>query len=209
MQPNLGASIHLEIPFYRQHYDFTCGCASMMMAMKYLDCDLRLGKVMEIDLWREGTLITIYGTSRFGLAYSAAVRGFSASVTSNTGGVDFVERFDPPLSDPDMQMLKYHFYERRARCRKLGVRERKETITDEIISRALSVNHVPLLVTNSSFYSGENLPHWVVVTGIDNKYMYINNPLDSKPKKRKIVLSNLQEYIGYHGDQSMVEVWRQ
>ena len=98
MRAERGASIHLDIPFYRQHYDFTCGPASLMMAMKYLDNDLRLGKDLEIDLWREGSLMTVYGTSRYGLAYSAMVRGFSASVTSNTGGLDFVDKFDPPLN---------------------------------------------------------------------------------------------------------------
>ena len=29
MQAERGASIHLDIPFYRQHYDFTCGPASI------------------------------------------------------------------------------------------------------------------------------------------------------------------------------------
>ena len=57
MQADHGASIQLNIPFYRQHYDFTCGPASLMMAMKYLDNDVCLGKELELDLWREGTLV--------------------------------------------------------------------------------------------------------------------------------------------------------
>ena len=57
MQADNGASIQLNIPFYRQHYDFTCGPASLMMAMKYLDKEVRLGKELELDLWREGTLV--------------------------------------------------------------------------------------------------------------------------------------------------------
>lgn len=32
---------HLKVPFYKQHYDFTCGPASLMMAMKYFDEHLR------------------------------------------------------------------------------------------------------------------------------------------------------------------------
>lgn len=209
MQAERGAPIHLDIPFYRQHYDFTCGPASLMMAMKYFDTDLRLGKDLEIDLWREGNLVAVLGTSRYGLAYSAAVRGFSARVTSSTGRIDFVDKFVPPLNDPDMQMLKHHFYERRTRCRKLGVLEKQETITDKTIRKSLFSNHVPLIVTNSLFFSKENLPHWVAVTGIDDKYMYFNNPLDAHPKKRKIELSALQKFVGYHGDQSMVEIWKQ
>ena len=209
MQSERGASIHLDIPFYRQHYDFTCGPASLMMAMKYLDNDVQLGKDLEIDLWREGNLVAVWGTSRYGLAYSAAVRGFSARVTSNTGGIDFVDRFVPPLNDPDMQMLKDHFYERRTRCRKLGIRERQQTITGKTIYNSLFLNHVPLIVTNSLFFSKENLPHWVAVNGIDEKFMYFKNPLDANPKKRKIEFPALQKFVGYHGDQSMVEVWRQ
>lgn len=118
MQAERGASIHRDIPFYRQHYDFTCGPASLMMAMKYLDDDVHLGKDLEIDLWREGTLVPVYGTGRYGLAYSAAIRGFSAQVTSNTGGIDFVDRYVPPLNDPDMQVLTDLFFERRTRCRR-------------------------------------------------------------------------------------------
>jgi hypothetical protein len=180
-----------------------------MMAMKYFDNGLHLGKDLEIDLWREGNLIELFSTSRYGLAYSAAVRGFSARVTSNTGGIDFVDRLVPPLPDLNREVLEDHFYERRARCRKLGVRERQESIAGKTLYNAFLLNHVPLLVTNTLFFSDEDLPHWVVMTGIDTKFMHFNNPLDANPRKRKIELSALQKFIGFHGDQSMVEVWRQ
>ena len=70
--------IHLKVPFYRQHYDFTCGPASLMMVMKYFDNNLHLSKDLETDIWREDNMVEVYGTSRYGLAYSAAVRGFYA-----------------------------------------------------------------------------------------------------------------------------------
>lgn len=208
MRIECGTSIHLDVPFYRQHYDFTCGPASLMMAMEYLDRTLRPGKDMEIDLWREGNLVAFLGTSRYGLAYSAAVRGFSVQVTSNTGGLDFVETFLPSLNDQDLQILKDHFYERRRRCRNLGVRERRETITRETLLSALSSHHVPLLVTNSSYFSQDTLPHWIAGTGIDERFLFFNNPSDARPRKRKIDLSALPEFIGYYGTQSMVEVWK-
>jgi hypothetical protein len=209
MQPKHGASIHLSIPFYRQHYDFTCGPACLMMAMKYLECDQRLGKDREIDIWREGNLVAVCGTSRYGLAYSAAARGFSAGVTSNTGGIDFVEKFVPPIDGPALQLLTEQFHERRTRCRKSGVRERQQTITGKIIRESLFSNHVPLIVTTSLFFGEEDLPHWVVVTGIDDKLLYFSSPSDGRPKKRRIGLTALSAFVGYHGDQSMVEVWKQ
>jgi len=207
MQEKHGASIYLEIPFYRQHYDFTCGPAALMMAMKYLDPDLRTGRDLEIDIWREGNLIAVPGTSRYGLAYSAKVRGFSSRVTSNTGGLDFVDTFDPPLDNPGMLLLKDLFFERKTRCRKLGIGERQETITHKILRKSLFSNHVPLIVTNSLFHSKEDLPHWIAVTGIDDRFLYFNNPSDSRYRKRKVGLDALQDFIGYRGAQSMVEVW--
>jgi len=55
--------IRLNIPFYRQHYDFTCGPASLMMAMKYFDYNLHVVKDVEIDVWREGNMVELYGMS--------------------------------------------------------------------------------------------------------------------------------------------------
>jgi hypothetical protein len=180
-----------------------------MMAMKYLDYGMCLKKDLEIDLWREGNLAAVPGTGRFGLAYSAAVRGFSARVTSNTGGFDYVDTFVPQPGEPDMKMLKDLFHERRTRCRRLGVRERQGTITGEILRKVLFSNHVPLVVTNSLFFSAEDLPHWIAVTGIDDRYLYFNNPSDARRRKRKIELPALPEFVGYRGVQSMVEIWNQ
>lgn len=209
MQEKHRPSIHLNIPFYRQHFDFTCGPASLMMAMKYLEPGVQPGKEMEIDLWREANLVAVLGTSRYGLAFSAATRGFSARVTSSTGGIDFAEKFVPSLDDPDMKLLREQFLERRARCKKLQVRERQATITGKALRESLFSNHVPLIVTSSRFSDGEDCPHWVVVTGIDDKFLYFNSPSDVRQKKRKTGLPGLSEVVGYHGDQSMVEIWNE
>jgi predicted double-glycine peptidase len=40
----------LEIPFYRQRFEFTCGEACLMTAMKYFDPSLKLTKDLEIDI---------------------------------------------------------------------------------------------------------------------------------------------------------------
>ena len=180
-----------------------------MMAMKYFDDNLRLAKDLEIDIWREGNIVEVYGTSRYGLAYSAAVRGLSVRVTSNTDEIDFVDRFVLPVKELNMQVLKLHFNERRDRCRKLGVKERRIAITEKIIYDSLLSGHVPLIVTNALFCEEENLPHWIVINGIDKRFVYFNNPLDVNPRKRKFTLSTLQKVVGYRGEQSMVEVWKQ
>lgn len=209
MTPERQSPIHLPLPFYRQHYDFTCGPACLMMAMKYLDDCLFLSKELEIDIWREANLVAVPGTSRYGLAYAAASRGFSARVASNTGGIDFVEKIDPPLDDEAMDLLRSQFSERRIRCRNLGVRESRAPITARTLRAALGRDHVPLIVTSIRFYSAEDLPHWVVVTGIDDGKISFFNPADPGMRTRTIGQEGLHAFIGYRGDQSMVEVWNE
>jgi hypothetical protein len=179
-----------------------------MMAMKYLDKDLAIGEDLEIDLWREGNLVEVYGTSRYGLAFSAAVRGFLARVTSNTGGIDYVNHLIPAPEGLNRKVLYEQFDERKARCRRLGVLEKQEPITGERICTALLQNHVPLIVTKTPGDHEEHLPHWVVVTGFDDTAMYINDPQDTDPVMRTIGRNALQEFIGYRGCQSMVEIWK-
>ena len=209
MQGKERGPIHLAIPFYRQHSDFTCGPASLIMAMKYFDFDLCHGVDLENDLWREGNLIEIYATGRYGLAFSAASRGFSVKIISNISRVDFVGNATTPVEGLNPQILEDHFRERRARCRRLGVKEREGAITDTLLYTSLRSNHVPLIVISTLYNSEDDLPHWVAVTGIDDKYMYFNDPSDLKKRKRKIALIDLRKFIGYHGDQYMVEIWKQ
>jgi hypothetical protein len=207
MQTDRGAAIHLDLPFYRQHWNYTCGPASLMMAMKHLDDRVRPDRDLEIDIWREATFVAARGTSRYGLAYAAAVRGFSARATSSTGGIDFQERLVSILDTSEMQLLRDQFAERRARCSRLGVRDRQGAITGDSLRRSLERDRVPLIVTSALFYCDDDLPHWVAVTGMDDAFLYFNNPDDAWPRRRRIALAELERFVGYHGDQSMVEVW--
>ena len=72
-----------SIPFYRQSYDFTCGPACMIMAMKAFDPAIKPARELEIDLWREANLIEAYATSHHGLAMAAHRRGFRAMTWGN------------------------------------------------------------------------------------------------------------------------------
>ena len=78
MKPHLA-----PVPFYRQSYDFTCGPACMIMAMKAIDPQLKPSRELEIDLWREANLIEAYATSHHGLAMAAHRRGFRAMTWGN------------------------------------------------------------------------------------------------------------------------------
>jgi predicted double-glycine peptidase len=81
----------LEVPFYRQRFEFTCGAACLMMTMKYFDSNLKLTKDLEIDIWREANLVEDWPTCGRGLAYSAAKRGFGARIVASVDDIPFKE----------------------------------------------------------------------------------------------------------------------
>ena len=54
--PSLEPSM-VQVPYYQQTLDFTCGPAALMMAMKALDKDLEMNRHEELRLWREATTV--------------------------------------------------------------------------------------------------------------------------------------------------------
>lgn len=73
--------------WYQQTTEFTCGPASLMMAMNSLDNLLVMEQRLELDLWRESTTIFMTsghgGCHPVGLANAAKLRGFEAKVFLN------------------------------------------------------------------------------------------------------------------------------
>jgi hypothetical protein len=108
-----------------------------------------------------------------------------------------------------MDLLRAQFSERKTRCRSLGVKESRATVTARTLRAALGRDHIPLIVTSTRFYSAEDLPHWVVVTGIDDGKISFFNPADPGMRTRTVGHEGLLTFIGYRGDQSMVEVGKE
>lgn len=73
-----------KIPYFQQNTPFTCGPASLIMAMSSHDKNVTPSLELELDIWREAT--TIFMTSGHGgcgprgLALSAQKRGFLSEV---------------------------------------------------------------------------------------------------------------------------------
>jgi hypothetical protein len=78
-----------RLPHYRQTTDFTCGPASLMMAMKTLAPQTKIDRGLELQLWREANTIFMGpsgghgGCSALGLALAgAASRPRCMSITA-------------------------------------------------------------------------------------------------------------------------------
>jgi len=168
---------HPRRPYYAQSTPFTCGPASLMMAMNHLDSAQPLDRVREIQLWREAT--TVYmttgpgGTSPLGLALAAWRRGFEAQVWVSHLKPAFIDSVR--VKEKRQVMIDVHnqFLEE-ARHAGMAVCQRA-IMTSEVAG--LHKEGWQILVLISTWRLNRNkAPHWVWWVGEDEHHAYLNDP---------------------------------
>ena len=175
--PHLEADL-VRVPYYQQTLDFTCGPATLMMAMKALDPTFELNRKLELRLWREATTIFMTsghgGCGPYGLALSAYRRGFDLEIHVNEDGVFLVDSVRSPEKKEVMRLVQEDWVEE---LRQLPVVMQCGSLGVEELRRKFEAGGIPLVLISSYRIYGERFPHWVVVTGFDDHYIYVHDPL--------------------------------
>jgi ABC-type bacteriocin/lantibiotic exporter with double-glycine peptidase domain len=199
-QRRRGLAIGLQVPFYRQASEFTCGPACLMMAMKFFQPNLRLSRELEFDIWREANLVESYGTSKEGLALAAARRGFEVYTIGKSLRHSFVDAIRDGIPGLDNVVVELFYDDTRRKFKAMGLKNKSRQIRLSNIRDILKKSHVPILLTSTSLFNENEspLPHWVVVTGFNHDNWYLNNPLGRSPRTR-LARKQLQNNLGYRG----------
>ena len=184
LAPHLAPDL-VRVPYYQQTLDFTCGPSALMMAMKALNADLPLDRKLELRIWRESTTIFMTsghgGCGPYGLALSAYHRGFGVDVHVNDEGVLFISSVRSPEKKEVMKLVQE---DQRDELRRLPVRIFHGAMIVEQIQQKFEQGGVPLVLISSYRIYREKFPHWVVVTGFDERYVYVHDPfVDSENGK--------------------------
>ncbi len=165
------------IHFYHQTLPFTCGPAALMMAMNALDPSLELDRNLEIALWREATTVFMTsghgGCGPLGLALAANRRGFGAEVLSSRDGPLFVDTVRKPKNREVVELVHYDFA-RQAQDVGIVVTTGPFGVA-EIEERAKQGKMALVLISQYRIY-GDKIPHWVVVSGFDDRFVYVSDP---------------------------------
>lgn len=173
-----------RVPYYEQTLDFTCGSSALMMAMKALDPSTRFSRTFELRLWREATTVFMTsghgGCGPFGLALSAASRGFSAEVVVNDKGVPFL---DSVRSEEKKEVMTLVHEDMLAQVRKLGVPIRYGKATLDGIESRFKSGAVPIVLISLYHFYDQKVPHWVVVTGFEERFVYVNDPFIDRKRE--------------------------
>ncbi len=171
LEPNL-----VSVPFYMQTLDFTCGPSALMMAMRALAPDLELDRKMELRIWRESTSIYMTsghgGCGPYGLALSAYHRGFDVEVFVNAEGVLFTESVRSDEKKEVIRLVQEDMLDEIGRSR-IRLHYGAPGMAD--IQDRCEAGLIPLVLISSRRIYHENSPHWIVVTGLDDRFIYVHD----------------------------------
>jgi ribosomal protein S18 acetylase RimI-like enzyme len=184
LAPHLSRDL-ARVPYYCQTTDFTCGAAALMMAMKALDPSFALDRKLELRIWREATTVFMTsghgGCGPYGLALAAYHRGFVVEIYVNEIGSLFVDSVRSREKKDVIRLVHEDFVEEIERCHiqlthgALNVRQLQEKFEE---------GGIPIVLISSYRIYREKFPHWVVVTGFDERFIYVHDPyIDSDQGK--------------------------
>lgn len=184
LAPHLAPEL-ARVPYYQQTLDFTCGPASLLMAMKALQPDLPLDRKLELRIWRESTTVFMTsghgGCGPYGLALSAFHRGFGVAVYVNDEGALFINSVRSLEKREVMELVQEDFLDE---LRTLPVEIVHGALNVDDMQRQFEAGGIPVVLISSYRIYQEKFPHWVVVTGFDEHYIYVHDPyVDSEAGK--------------------------
>lgn len=183
-----------RVPYYQQTRDFTCGSAALLMAMHALDPGLVPDRKLELRIWREAT--TIYMTSGhggcgpYGLAVSAHRRGFEVEVWVNGAETElFVDSVRGEDKKAVIREVQEDLLEEMKRC---GIPLHHGTLSLDDLQREFEAGGIPVVLISSWRIYHTRSPHWLVVTGFDDRFVYVHDPfVDSAEGKTRVDCVNM------------------
>jgi hypothetical protein len=186
-----------SIPLYKQTADFSCGAASLVMALHALR-QRPLTRSEEFEHWRVATMIGIPGIDQWGLALAARRFDVAATVIAPVD-LTFPHRDlkHPFFSHDLVELTTFAQGENRTRARAAGVawEQRKPTLED--VATALAHGKVPVLLVDLFTLSrgADGAPHWVVATHMDDRTVTLHDPAPQGPGVHRLPLAEAWECL--------------
>ena len=171
------AQITPACPWYQQTTDFTCGPASLMMAMASQSPQFIPDQKIELDLWRVATTIFMTtghgGCHPIGLALAASELGFESEVIVNTKAPLFLDGVRSAAKKKVVALVDQQFREKAAAN---SIPVRIQQLDQQEIRAWMERGFTVVVLISVYHFEGRKAPHWVVVSGIDDVCMYVHDP---------------------------------
>ncbi|MEZ5592145.1 MAG: GNAT family N-acetyltransferase/peptidase C39 family protein [Gammaproteobacteria bacterium] len=196
LAPELSTALR-KVPYYRQTLEFTCGPAVLIMAMRALspkaspqqESDSKsnskarsksgqdLDRRLELQLWREATTIFMTsghgGSSPYGLALAAYRRGFDVEIFVSERGVFLANSVRSTEKREVMRLVQEDWLNQ---LQSLPVPLQYDRLPVQAMQEKFDQGGIPLVLISSYRIYRERAPHWVIVTGFDDRFVYTHDP---------------------------------
>ncbi len=165
------------LPWLPQTTAFTCGPASLMMAMAGLPGNYQPSPEDEIQLWREATTVFMTsghgGCHPLGLALAAHRRGFHSEAWINIEGPLFLDGVRDENKKRVMRIAHDQFVAQSEACQ-LPVHY--EAIEQQQLIDHFVAGHNLLILISTYRMDSMKTPHWVLMSGFDDNCLYVHDP---------------------------------
>ncbi|MBB1487503.1 GNAT family N-acetyltransferase/peptidase C39 family protein [Oceanospirillum sediminis] len=177
----------VNLPYYKQQTDFTCGPSALMIAMKSLDPGFDMTLSEELRIWREATTIFMQsghgGCSPYGLAISAWKRGFRVLIHASTVDTPFIDTVRDRHKKEIMHSVHQDFMEQIDRT---DITVLQENLTPDMLKQHLNNGMVAISLVSTWQLNRQKVPHWVAVTQADEHYVYVSDPEPDEEKMHTV-----------------------
>lgn len=175
-----------KVPYYAQTTDFTCGPACLLMAMAALHPGRELARREEVQIWREATTVFMTsghgGCSPQGLALAAWRRGFRVRLQLSAEGPLFLDGVRQENKKEVMRLVHDAF------CAELDQSDVEQIHGGQLdLRHVLAIGGLPLVLISNYRLTRAKAPHWVLVTGCDEDFVYLHDPDTDHSRHRQAV----------------------
>lgn len=189
---NLSKKSRLDVPYYQQRTEFTCGPSCLLMAMKSFNPKVEMSMSSELQIWREATTIFMTsghgGCGPHGLALSAWRRGYKAELFLSHNNVLFQESVRNPHKKEVIEIVQKDF-EKKIATTNIKVHKKRLTLQD--LKEVIKKGGIALVLITTYHFDKNRVPHWVVVTAYDDGFIYIHDPDLESPEDYTGVVSRV------------------
>ena len=188
------------MPYYAQSSEFSCGPACVLMVMKHFHPSLEIGRELEFEVWRQCNMIGIKGADPYGLSVPLIDAGYEVRLVTQRRKIVEYEPWKRrllrhfSLDDIKLSLFGMRENKRRALKRRLSVTYKRPVVAD--VLRGVRDGFVPIALVHMGVVHSLNIPHWVVVTHVDEENVVFNDPYPPKGRKElKLPHSKFQKIL--------------
>jgi ribosomal-protein-alanine acetyltransferase len=164
-------------PYIHQTTEFTCGAASMMMALAWADRAWRPDPGVELALWREAT--TVYtatgpgGCDPYGIAVALRRRGLDAEIYASAPGPYFL---DTVRSEDKRHVMRSTQQQFRFEAEQHGITTHLNPLDESGFIAAFSSGASAIVLVAGYHMVRRGVPHWVFAFGHDAGTILVHDP---------------------------------